>query len=227
MQALVFDGADASVFYGRDADTIYKSTDGGRSWTEMPAELERGGSINGLFGLAAVPGASGTLFASTYAGLFKTTDGAKSWTKSGGGIPYSRVQCIAVDPASKAIYAGTEGEGVFKSRDGGATWTAAGKLGRVSVQFLRIDPDGSTIDAAVWKKGVFRSTDGGVTWARIGGEPPHPDVLTLAADPSSPGRLLVATGGGSVWRLDTAAVEKPEKPASPPAATPRPARKKP
>ena len=114
---------------------------------------------------------------------------------------------------------------MFKSRDAGATWTPAGKLGRVSVQFLRIDPDGSSIDAAVWKKGVFRSTDGGATWARIGGEPPHPDVLTLASDPSAPGKLLVATGGGSVWRLDTSAIEKPEK--SAPAATPRPARKKP
>src|SRR5262249_51563833 len=129
-----------------------------------------------------------------------------------------------VDPASKAIWAGTESEGIFRSIDGGATWTAAGKgLGRANVQVLRIDADGRTIDAGVWKKGVFRSSDGGLNWRRIGGEPPHPAVLGLAPDPSSPTRLLVATGGGSVWRLDTSAVGAPEP--SPPATTPRPSPK--
>jgi len=56
--------------------------------------------------------------------------------------------------------------------------------------------------------------DGGKSWTRIGGEPPHPDVVALALEPN--GTLLVGFEGGGVWRLDGArsitpsAVTKPK-----------------
>jgi hypothetical protein len=73
------------------------------------------------------------------------------------------------------------------------------------VQALLVDPARpGTLYAAAWNQGVYRSSDGGRNWTLGGGPPPHPDVIALALDPGTPGRLLVGTGGGGVWRLDTA-----------------------
>jgi hypothetical protein len=76
-------------------------------------------------------------------------------------------------------------------------------MGAINVQMLLTDPAApGTLYAAAWGKGVYRSADGGRSWTLVGGPPPHPDVMTLALDGTAPGRLLVGTGGGSVWRLD-------------------------
>jgi hypothetical protein len=77
-------------------------------------------------------------------------------------------------------------------------------MGAVNVQALHADAaNPGTLYAAAWGKGVFRSTDAGRSWSLVGGPPPHPDVIALAHDASGPGRVLVGTGGGSVWRLQT------------------------
>jgi hypothetical protein len=34
-------------------------------------------------------------------------------------------------------------------------------------------------------------------------DPAHPDVVALELDPAKPEQVLVGTGGGGVWRLDT------------------------
>ena len=81
--------------------------------------------------------------------------------------------------------------------------------------------DSKTLYAAVWNKGVYRSRDGGRSWSRVGDAPPHPDVIALAPDPSAPGRLLVGTGGGSVWRFDTAAAAADPAPPRPTARAKR------
>ncbi len=75
-----------------------------------------------------------------------------------------------------------------------------------------MDQASGTIWAGAWKEGVLRSADGGKTWARVGGEPPHPDVVALALE--SPSALLVGLDGGGVWRLEASAV--------PSAAPPKP-----
>jgi hypothetical protein len=93
----------------------------------------------------------------------------------------------------------------------------------IHVRALLLDPGAGSIYAAAWKKGIFASKDGGKSWTLVGGSPPHPDVIALALDRSGPGRVLVGTGGGSVWRLDTTAAPPP---AAEPKPTPAPVKKK-
>ncbi len=220
--ALAVPPADSKRLYARDAFYFHWSDDGGQTWTQSKADLDVSGRINGLFALTADPAASETVFTSVYRQLWKSTDGGKSFGKSGTGLPLERVQVIVADSGSKALYAGTEGEGVYRSTDGGASWTASREgMGSANVQALLLDPASGVLYAGTWKKGVYASRDGGKSWVNVGGEPPHPDVVVLALDRSGPGRLLVGTGGGSVWRLDTTAA-----PASPASLKPTPARQK-
>ena len=202
--------------YARDDFYFHRSTDGGITWTQSKADLDVSGTTNGLFALTADPAAPDTVWTSVYRQLWRSGDGGTTFAKSGSGLPLERVEVILADPGAKALYAGTEGEGVYKSTDGGASWTASrAGLGSVNVQALLLDPATGVIYAGAWKKGVFASKDGGKSWVNVGGEPPHPDVIVLALDRSGPGRLLVGTAGGSVWRLDTTVAA-----AAPPAPAP-------
>lgn len=222
VMTLALDPSNPKVLYARDQFGIHRSGDGGETWTDLKGEFDVGSSINGLFATAVVPGPPETAFVSFYREMRKITDGGKTFALASSGIPpTAKIQTLVAD-AAKNLYAGTESEGVYKSTDGAASWTKSG-LPDSNVQALLADPASpATLYAAVWKKGVFKSSDSGKTWARVGGEPPHPDPVALAIDYSAPGRVLVGTGGGSVWRVDTTAVDKAgEKPAAP-VAKPKP-----
>jgi photosystem II stability/assembly factor-like uncharacterized protein len=131
-------------------DGIYKSTDGGATWTNMGLrESER------IVKILVDPAESNTVYAcvpgklwsdSTDRGVYRTTDGGRTWTKIlAGANPSTGCSMMSMDPKdSKTLFAGMwdfrrkgwtfrsggdgpeapSGSGLFKSTDGGATWAA-------------------------------------------------------------------------------------------------------
>jgi photosystem II stability/assembly factor-like uncharacterized protein len=94
---------------------VFKSTDGGATWTNSSTGLPRGAAIAALAIDPTAPAA--TVYASTSQGLFVTADGAATWqpVNSQGlpaGVPLSTV---TVSPATSppTLYLGTFGAGVF------------------------------------------------------------------------------------------------------------------
>jgi photosystem II stability/assembly factor-like uncharacterized protein len=130
-------------------DGIYRSTDGGETWTHVGLKnSERVASIvvspkAGDTVFAAVPGALWS--DSEERGLFKTTDGGKTWNKVLKGPNLSTgASDIAMDPTNPDVMFAAlwdfrrqgwtfrsggngpdapSGSGLFRTADGGATWT--------------------------------------------------------------------------------------------------------
>src|SRR2546425_3038944 len=134
-----------------DARGVYKTTDGGKTWTKVlkGANLSTGCSM-----LSMDSQNPKTLFAGMWD--FRR----KGWTfRSGGEVP---------DAPS--------GSGLFKSTDGGASWTEldarsatglpAKPWGRVAVAVAPSKPSVvyAFIEAAPPKNALYRSEDGGQTW---------------------------------------------------------------
>ena len=140
----------AATFVGglRDSDVptaiengVFKSTDGGTTWSHTSVGLPR---INGLAGNTAANVLSlafdptdptgNTLYASTNEGflgtVYKTTDGGASWSFAGTGVENRDVRDLLVDPTSGNVYAAaadpeSSGDGgVFVSEDGGVSWSS-------------------------------------------------------------------------------------------------------
>src|SRR5438128_1228737 len=168
-------------------DGIYKSTDGGETWTH--AGLEKSERIAKI---AASPKENDTVFAavpgalwsdSADRGLYKTSDGGKTWTQILKG-PNLSTGCtaIAIDPTNPDIMFAA----MWDFRRKGWEYRSGG--------------DSPTAPSA---SGLFRSTDGGTSWTEI-----TPEVDK--GFPKKPyGRIAVAIAPSNAKRV-YAFVESPE-----------------
>ncbi|NUT96106.1 MAG: carbohydrate-binding protein, partial [Saccharothrix sp.] len=75
--AVVADRVTASTFYALSGDTLYASTDGGRSFTSRARGLTNG---------RLKAGPTGDLWIASHNGLTRSVDGGASFTKVGGGV---------------------------------------------------------------------------------------------------------------------------------------------
>ena len=183
--------AQRVVAYG---DGIYKSIDGGRSWTNMGLKTsEHIGRI------VIDPRNSDVVYVAAHGplwrkggdrGLYKTTDGGKTWTKILGVDDYTGVNDVQMDPRNPdiliattwqrmrrvyAFVAGGPGSGVWRSTDAGKTWTKSQSgfpsvdLGRIGLAISPANPGVvyAIAEAAERKGGFFRSRDGGASWDKM------------------------------------------------------------
>jgi len=173
-------------------DGVYKSTDGGDTWTKMGlADSEH------IARIRVSPSDSNTVWvcatgqlwnANEERGVFKTADGGKTWKKVLFVNADTGCSDLDVDPQdSRILYAGMwqfrrgpsffssggPGSGLYKSTDGGETWRqlesglAAGAKGRIAVAVAPSRP--SVVYALVESKdtALYRSDNTGETWQRV------------------------------------------------------------
>ncbi|MDE2995462.1 MAG: glycosyl hydrolase [Bacteroidota bacterium] len=178
------------VGYG---DGIYRSEDGGQSWTNMGLTDSQHISIilvhpdnSDVVWVAA----QGPLWASGGdRGLYMTEDGGQTWTKTLGDDEWVSVTDIELDPRNPDVmYAATwqrhrtvakylgggPGSGIHKSTDGGKTWTELthglpeSNMGKIGLAVSPHDPDVVYAAIELDRKtgGVFMSTDRGASWTK-------------------------------------------------------------
>ncbi len=179
------------VGYG---DGIYKSEDGGKSWTNMG--LKESQHISKIIIHPENPdllwvAAQGPLWSSGGdRGLYKTTDGGKTWKKTLGDDKWTGVTDVVIDPSNpRRLYAATwerhrnvaayvgggPGTGIYRSEDGGETWkklsaglpdSDMGKIG-LAVSPQKTDVVYAAIELNRRSGGFYRSTDRGASWEKM------------------------------------------------------------
>ena len=190
-------------------DGIYKSTDGGKTFTHM--------GLKDSFNIGTIllhPTDPNTVYVSAIGsiyrkggdrGFFKTTDGGKTWTELSNNLPANDEWTGAIearmDPTNpNTIYvgfwerkrtawkldSGGANGGIFKTTDGGKTFRKltkglpTGKTGKIGLAVARsnpkvvmahveaeFQPEQNSPDFADMTKigaGIYRSEDGGETW---------------------------------------------------------------
>ncbi|HLM59465.1 MAG TPA: hypothetical protein VK308_01555, partial [Pyrinomonadaceae bacterium] len=89
---------------------ILKSTDTGRTWTSIVANLPQRGS---LYAIAEDHVNQSMLFVGTEFGFFFTVDGGKQWIQMKGGLPTIAVRDIAIQRQANDLLLGTFGRGIY------------------------------------------------------------------------------------------------------------------
>lgn len=89
---------------------ILKSTDMGKSWTTIKANLPEKGSV---YAIEEDPEAANLLFLGTEFGCFATLDGGQYWQKLSKGLPTIAVRDINIQEREKDLVIGTFGRGFY------------------------------------------------------------------------------------------------------------------
>lgn len=205
---------------------VFRSTDGGATWTRVLFHDANTGAID----LAADP-AMHTVFASLWqtkrepwsvypptngpgSGLYRSNDGGVTWSAvPNSGLPSRDLGKIglAVAPSDPTrVYAIVDAHdgGLYRSDDGGAHFTLANadvRLWQRGWYFCNVAVDPKNADLVyVPDTSVYRSRDGGKTFTAIKGSPDGDDFHQLWIDPSDGTRLAQASDQGTSISVDAA-----------------------
>ena len=158
---------------GGPGSGIWKTTDGGDTWTPLKTGLP---AMMGRIGLAIAPAQPSRLYALVEAdtgGFFRSDDGGASWKRvSSNRMLLSRpwyFMSISVDPKnSDMIYA--PGFSFLRSSDGGVTWTTRPSTHSDNHR-LWINPTNGDNMILTNDGGAAVSFDGGDTWSTTANQP--------------------------------------------------------
>jgi photosystem II stability/assembly factor-like uncharacterized protein len=186
---------------GSFGGTLYRSSDGGNTWSEVPA-------LDGtsVFDIEFAP--DGTTYIGTQDSVRKSTDGGLTWATLSLGIgPNDQVFDVAIDPSDPSTLwvgiadaAGSQPVNAMRSTDGGGTWAdRTPPHAPMSGRGIAVDPNDSNTVIAVFGGDfgggeAWVTTDGGDSWTdRSAGLPGNP-LNAVVYDGT---RLLV--GGGLLF----------------------------
>ena len=209
---LVVDPVDPQTVYA-GTYRVWKTTDGGGSWSLISGDLTNG-SDGYLLAMAVAPSNNQVIYTGSSDGrLYVTTNGGGSWAlrSEAWWVDSTEIEDIAVDPNDpNRVYValGSEAQ-VWTSPDGGQTWlNATGNLGSFDPRYIfSMEVDFGVSPPVIYvgtKRGVYASLDGGVNWMRLDGLP-YLDVYELYYNPNTQ-YLYAATHGRGMWRRDMGAL---------------------
>jgi len=170
---------------------MFKSTDGGATWTT----LNLGPGVSSISCIAVDPLISSNIYAGAGT-VLKSTDRGASWFRPGNSSVFPAR--LLVDPIDNAtIYALTFND-LLKSTNGGASWSQTAlqpSLGRTGfVRSLAIDPHAPSTLYVGGSQGLYRTTDRGASWRlSLGGVL----VNAIALDPDQPSTLYAGSSATS------------------------------
>ena len=199
----------ATVLVGTGAGDIFRSTDGGGTWSAAAR-----GIGHGVLTVQFNPFRPGAVYAgSRDAGLWRSSDGGATWSRDAG-LPSATVRTVGF--AKSITLVGTDA-GLYASRDG-TTWSPYLSFAQLSLSAIAVaavnDPPkllaGGDTSRGSEVLPLYVSLDGGGSWnlvkslgsstmvaaAAAGAVPPGADSRPVVVGTNS-GAFLSADGGGT------------------------------
>ncbi|MBI4540475.1 MAG: glycosyl hydrolase, partial [Gemmatimonadetes bacterium] len=196
---IIYVGMGESCIRGNNShgDGVYKSTDGGKTWTKMGLDPTRH-----IARIRIHPGNPELVYVAALGdawgpnpdrGVYRSKDGGRTWDKvlfrdnESGAIDLSLdatnpnvlyASLLEIQRYPWGLRSGGDGSGLFKSTNGGDAWTEITRnpglptgtnRGRIGVAVSPVNAQRvwAIIDAENRQKGVYRSDDAGATWQRV------------------------------------------------------------
>lgn len=203
---------------------LYKSTDGGKTWTKLLYIDVKTGCAEVLID----PVNPDVVYASMWqfrrtpysfvsggpgCGLYKSVDGGKTWNKLTNGLPSGEIGRIAMtlapsEPSKLFAIVEAKKTSLYLSTDGGASWAERSSNGNVEARpfyfsTIAVDPkDAKRVYRPSFSLSI--SDDGGLSWSESNNSSGwvHSDHHAIWINPNNPSQLYLGTDGGVYMSLD-------------------------
>jgi len=191
---------NGNIYVGVFNGYLYRSTNGGTSWTSV-FYTRTGNTICDM----VISLAGAVYFVACSDGFYRPN--GNSWTNSTSGLSYNDVHSIKIAP-NGTLYAGTNSEGVYRSTNNGATWLSPNNFRTLFVTGIAII-DNNILFASGGNRGLLKSTDGGQNWGLnlndVYDVTYNSTTQILFADvhgyPLSKSNVFVSTNLGESWEV--------------------------
>jgi photosystem II stability/assembly factor-like uncharacterized protein len=217
LNCIEFDPQNTDIIWvGAPTGGLWKSVDGGQTWTTNTDRLPN----IGVSDILIHPGNSDIMYIATgdkqrgsalSLGVMKSSDGGQTWQFTGLN-PEVTEKCkigkMSMHPDDSKIILAATNKGIYKTMDEGNNWE-----NKTPGDFFDIEVH--PVNSSIWyasraATGVYRSLASGETWTRLtdGLPNPGPDIgrIAIAVSQSSPGVLYAVycqdvVSQGWVWGL--------------------------
>lgn len=173
-----------TLWIGAPAGGLWKSTNGGTSWSTNTDFL----SVIGCSDLAIDPTNTLVMYLATgdgeagdtrSIGVLKTTNGGNTWSATGLSSAVTSnflIRRLLINPNNTQIVLAATSSGIYRTTNGGTNWTQVTTNSTYDMEFKPSHPN------VVYASGTsFRmSSDGGVTWTQISNGIPTTGVNRMA-----------------------------------------------
>ncbi len=218
---IVFVAAIGNPFKPTPDRGLYRTTDGGKSWTKVLFISDSTGAVDVEF----MPGNPNVVYASMWraerkpwtiisgareGGLYKSVDGGTTWKKLTNGLPNQLFgkSNIAVTPAAPnrlwVVIEAKPGSGLYLSDDAGESFTLASTYAPMLTRpfyygnIAAHPKDPNTV--WVMSEGFYKTTDGGKSFRAQ--NIPHGDNHDLWINPNDPDLMVQSNDGGATVSLN-------------------------
>jgi photosystem II stability/assembly factor-like uncharacterized protein len=203
-RGLIVDPIDPQLntwFAGSVAGGIWKTTNGGQSWTLLTPDLPNlattviamAESNNNIMycgtgeGFGNVDGVNGN-------GMFKSLNRGVTWSYLPSTATFNDINRLIIDPANADIVVVATNNGIYRTTNGGANWTQVSTLS--FIQDLKATPGNFAIQYAARNGfGVLKSTNGGQTWSSSNTGMNVTGRVEIAISPVNPNRIFASAEG--------------------------------
>jgi photosystem II stability/assembly factor-like uncharacterized protein len=228
---VVYASSMGHVFTSNPERGVFKSTDGGKTWSKIFYVDDKTGVID----LVMDPSNSQVLYAAMWqayrtpwalndggpgSGLYKSSDGGAHWSEISRNSGFAqgllgRIGVAVTASNPQVVYAMVQAKhgGVFRSDDGGGSWHRVNSnwsLRQRAFYYMAIYSDPTNADVVYVPNvdALWVSRDGGRNFSKL--HTPHGDNHIVWVNPNDPKLLLegndgggtVSTDGGKTWSGD-------------------------
>lgn len=171
VNCIAFHPANSNVIWvGTPAGGLWKSMDGGNSWTTNTDLLPNLGVSDiaidpqnpNIMYIATGDGDGGDTYS---IGVLKSVDGGQTWNPTG--LTYQLTSSryiyrLIIDPVNPNVLIAACNNGLFRTSDSGATWSLR-RSG--NIKEVKFKPGNPNVVYAIYGANMIRSTNNGVSWA--------------------------------------------------------------
>jgi len=195
---------------------IYKSTNGGNTWSQLTTGLPAPADTVGRIGLSVSASSPNIIYAiycdhpGDFMGVYKSTNHGASWTRAndsalqsflgGFGWYFGNIRVDPTDPNRVFVL----GVSLYRTTNGGSSWSSVGSSVHVDHHAMFISPIDHNRVYLGCDGGVNLSTNGGTSWSLCTAQP-STQFYAITIDHLNPQRLYGGTQDNGSLRTLTGA----------------------